>query len=145
MQIDRMFFWSKIHVKVVLVVLGAAGCLALATAPLPASATAPLPAPVVDLDNACSGVGGNTASSICKSRGENIKGDFAKSLTNLLLFILGSVAVVMIIIGGIKYASANGDASQITSAKNTIMYSVVGLIVAIMAWSIVSFVINQFS
>lgn len=89
----------------------------------------------------------NTSSSlICDARGENIAEDgFAENLTNLLLFILGIGAVIMIVIGGIKYATANGDASKISSAKNTILYSVVGLIVALMAWGIIRFVIEQFS
>jgi multisubunit Na+/H+ antiporter MnhB subunit len=63
---------------------------------------------------------------------------------NVLLFILGAVAVIMIVIGGIKYTTSNGDASSVTSAKNTIMYAVVGLIVALMAYAIVNFVIQQF-
>lgn len=53
------------------------------------------------------------------------------------------IAVLIIIIGGIRYATSNGDASQIKSAKNTILYAVVGLIVIIMATAITSFVITN--
>jgi hypothetical protein len=67
-----------------------------------------------------------------------------RTVVNVLLFILGAVAVIMIVIGGIKYTTSNGDASSVTSAKNTIMYAVVGLIVALMAYAIVNFVIQQF-
>ncbi|MFZ1257930.1 MAG: pilin [Candidatus Saccharimonas sp.] len=72
-------------------------------------------------------------------------GDFIKIIVNILMFILGAIAVIMIIIGGIRYTTSNGDTNAITSAKNTIMYAVIGLVVAIMAYAIVSFVITQFT
>lgn len=65
-------------------------------------------------------------------------------IVNILLFLLGAIAVIMIVIGGIRYATSNGDQSAITSAKNTILYAVIGLIVAIMAYAIVNFVIQSF-
>ena len=65
-------------------------------------------------------------------------------IVNILLFILGAIAVVMIVIGGIRYATSGGDSSQITSAKNTILYAVVGLVVAILAYAIVNFILDQF-
>jgi hypothetical protein len=58
-------------------------------------------------------------------------------------FVIGAVAVLMIIIGGIRYVTSNGDQSQITSAKNTILYSVVGVVAAMLAYGIVHFVISQ--
>jgi len=67
-----------------------------------------------------------------------------KTIVNILLYILGAIAVVMIVIGGIRYTTSNGDSGAITSAKNTILYSVIGLIVAILAYSIVNFVLTQF-
>lgn len=65
-------------------------------------------------------------------------------VVNILLFLLGAIAVIMIIIGGIRYATANGDQSAVTSAKNTILYAVIGLIVAILAYAIVNFVLDAF-
>lgn len=67
-----------------------------------------------------------------------------KTIVNLLLFVLGAISVIMIIIGGFKYTTSQGDSSSLSSAKNTILYAVVGLVVAIMAYSIVNFVIGQF-
>jgi heme/copper-type cytochrome/quinol oxidase subunit 2 len=67
-----------------------------------------------------------------------------QSIVNLLLFITGTVAVIMIVIGGIKYVTSAGDASQAKSAKDTILYSVIGLIVAILAYAVVTFIINAF-
>lgn len=68
-----------------------------------------------------------------------------KTVVNVLLFILGAIAVVMIIIGGIRYTTSNGEASSIKSAKDTILYSVIGLVVAILAYAIVNFVIDAFA
>ena len=68
-----------------------------------------------------------------------------EALFNAAYLVAGIVAVIMIIIGGIRYATANGDSGQIQSAKNTILYSVVGLVVIIMAAAITQFVIQRTS
>ena len=70
---------------------------------------------------------------------------FVTNLVNSLLYVLGAVSVIVIIIAGIFYATSNGDAALITKAKNTLLYAVVGLLVAIMAYAIVSFVISRFA
>lgn len=71
--------------------------------------------------------------------------DRIKTIVNILLFVIGAVAVLMIIIGGIRYVTSNGESAQLTSAKNTILYAVIGLIVAILAFAIVNFVVDAFS
>lgn len=68
---------------------------------------------------------------------------FIKQVINMVLFIVGIAAVVTIIIGGIKYITSSGDQGQVTSAKNTIMYAVIGLVVAILAYAIVNFVVTS--
>ncbi len=70
--------------------------------------------------------------------------DGIKTIVNVLLFILGAIAVIMIIIGGIRYTTSNGDASNTKAAKDTILYAVVGLIVAVLAYAIVNFVLGAF-
>lgn len=67
-----------------------------------------------------------------------------QTVMNILMFLLGAIAVIMIVIAGIRYTTSNGDASTIKSAKDTILYAVVGIIVALIAYAIVSFVITQF-
>ncbi len=64
-----------------------------------------------------------------------------KNVVNVMLFVLGALAVIMIIVGGIRYVISAGDSSKVTAAKNTIVYAVVGLVVAILAFAIVNFVI----
>ena len=66
-----------------------------------------------------------------------------KKVVNLLLWAIGIVSVIMIIIGGIRYATSNGDSNQVSAAKNTIMYAVIGLVIAIFAYAIVNFVFVQ--
>ncbi|HEU5121378.1 MAG TPA: pilin [Candidatus Saccharimonadales bacterium] len=68
-----------------------------------------------------------------------------KTITNVLLFIIGAISVIMLIIGGIRYTVSNGDSAAVTSAKNTILYAVIGIVVAILAYALVNFVIDSFS
>jgi len=72
---------------------------------------------------------------------DRITGKEVAAVLNLVYAAAGFVAIIVIVIGGIRYASSNGDASGIQTAKNTIMYAVVGLIVVIMAAAITNFVI----
>ena len=67
-----------------------------------------------------------------------------KTITNVLLFIIGAVSVIMLIIGGIRYTVSAGDSSAVTAAKNTIMYAIIGIVVAILAFAVVNFVIGAF-
>lgn len=69
---------------------------------------------------------------------------FMKNIVNVLLFVIGAVAVIMIVIGGLRYVMSNGESSAITGAKNTILYAVIGLVVALLAYAIVNFVLGQF-
>lgn len=89
--------------------------------------------------------GNNASSVVCQNStgGEAKVNSLIKTIINTLLFITGIIAVIMIIIGGIRYATSNGDAGSVAGAKNTILYSVVGLVIAIFAWAIVNFVANQ--
>jgi multisubunit Na+/H+ antiporter MnhB subunit len=63
----------------------------------------------------------------------------------VLLFLIGAVSVIMLIIGGIRYTISQGDSSAVTSAKNTILYAIIGIIVALLAYAIVNFVLGSFT
>jgi len=67
-----------------------------------------------------------------------------KNVINTILLVLGMIAVIMIIAGGIRYTTSNGDSNQTKAAKDTILYSVVGLVIAILAFAIVNFVLEAF-
>jgi len=104
---------------------------------------AALPSSVGALDvfnDACSGSASTTA--LCKDRNnEQIQG-FVKNLVNVMLYVLGAISVIVIIFAGIFYVMSMGDATAITKAKNTLLYAVIGLVVALLAYAIVNFVLE---
>lgn len=74
---------------------------------------------------------------------KTIDGTTVGNLLGVVYFIAGIVAVLAIIIGGIRYVGANGDSSQISAAKNTVTYAVIGLIIVIMAAGITQFILQN--
>ena len=80
----------------------------------------------------------------CDGCPENLFGNAGvfKQVTNTVLYIVGIIAVIMLIIGGIKYVVSGGDSKKVTDAKNTILYAIIGLIIAFLAFAIVNFVIS---
>ena len=89
----------------------------------------------------------NVNSDLCSSQNglaDESAGGLIKNIVNALLFILGGISVIMIIIGGMRYVLSSGDPSSVKSAKDTILYAVIGLIVAIMAYAIVEWVVRVF-
>lgn len=66
-----------------------------------------------------------------------------QTIINVIIGVVGVVAVVMMIIGGISFITSQGDTNKVTKARNTILYGVVGLIVAMLAFAIVNFVLGE--
>lgn len=64
-------------------------------------------------------------------------------ITDTLLYLVGLIAVVMLIWGGLRYVVSGGDAKKVTDAKNTILYAIIGLIISFFSYAIVHFVINS--
>ena len=65
------------------------------------------------------------------------------NIIELAAFVVGAVAVLMLVIGGLRYVLSAGDAQATQSAKNTILYALIGVVVAFIAWTVVNFVLNQ--
>jgi len=65
------------------------------------------------------------------------------TIINVFSFVVGVVAVIMIIAGGFRYISSGGDSNKITSAKNTIIYAIIGLVIVALAQIIVQFVLGK--
>lgn len=81
-------------------------------------------------------------SDVCASAGpKDTVGGIVKNITNVLFFLIGSLSVVMIIYSGIRYVTSAGNPAGIKSAKDTLMFSVIGLIVAILSYAIVNFIV----
>lgn len=66
-----------------------------------------------------------------------------KTIINVISAIVGAVAVIMIIIGGFRFVTAGGDSNNVSSAKNTIVYAIVGLVIVAFAQVIVRFVLQR--
>lgn len=64
-------------------------------------------------------------------------------VVSILSFVIGVASVIMVILGGLKYITSNGDANSISSAKNTILYAIIGVIVAVFSRVIVQFIITK--
>ena len=86
---------------------------------------------------------GGVSSSQADDVPQDLAGEVFKDVVNILLFIIGAVSVIMLIYGGIRYTTSGGNANSVTAAKNTIMYSIIGLVVAILAFAVVNFVVKQ--
>lgn len=67
----------------------------------------------------------------------------AQKIINVVIGVIGVIAVAVVIIGGIYYVISQGEAAKITKAKNTILYGIVGLIIALLAYAIVNFVLKS--
>ena len=63
------------------------------------------------------------------------------AIINVVIGVLGIVAVIVIILGGVQYMTSTGDAGKVKKAKDTILYGVIGLVVCVLAFAIVNFVI----
>jgi hypothetical protein len=107
---------------------------------------APLPAQAFSTFNPggtnCAGDKASTAA--CSASSANpISGQdgLIIKISGIVSFVAGGLAVIMIVYGAIKYVTANGEASNIQSAKNTIIYSLVGLACIILVQTIINFVI----
>lgn len=66
-------------------------------------------------------------------------------ITNTMLLAIGVVSVIMLIVGGFRYVLSNGNEKAVTGAKDTILYAIIGIIVALLAYAIVNFVLGRFS
>lgn len=92
--------------------------------------------------------GASTANCITSTDSTGVfgQGDLMGTLTtiiNVIVGVVGFVAVAMIVLGGISYATSQGDAAKAKKAQNTIIYSVVGLLISLLAFAIVNFVLTS--
>lgn len=131
----------KISIKNKLVALLALPALVLGVV------AAPVYAADCDANVATGGLSGAAACAKSNDQPSDLfggDGSIFQTVTNVLLFIIGAVSVIMLIIGGIRYTISQGDSAAVTSAKNTILYAIIGIVVAILAYAAVNFVITSF-
>jgi predicted small integral membrane protein len=73
--------------------------------------------------------------------GETLESDISKVI-NAAFLVIGLVAAIMIVVGGVNYMTAQGDPSKVTKGKKIMITGLVGLIIALLAFAIVNFVLN---
>jgi hypothetical protein len=69
--------------------------------------------------------------------------DLLHSIVNIISLLVGAIAIIMIIVSGFKYITSGGDSAKVSSAKNTLIYAMIGLAVAVLAQLIVNVVFTQ--
>ena len=99
----------------------------------------------VNIDQSvCGGTGFNlNGAGSCNSVGESGFQSLLDKVVNIFSAVVGIIAVIMIIVGGLRFITSGGDSSRVGAAKTTIIYALVGLVVVVLAQLIVHFVINQ--
>lgn len=81
-------------------------------------------------------------STTCPSTGASGLNTLLVKVVNIFSAVVGVIAVLMIIFGGLKYITSGGDSSNVSTAKNTIIYAIVGLVIVALAQIIVRFVLS---
>jgi hypothetical protein len=69
-------------------------------------------------------------------------GGILTTITGILLYVVGALAVIMVVVGGLRYAISGGNSVAVTAARNTVVYAIVGLVIAVLAYAIVNFVLG---
>ncbi|HEY1064365.1 MAG TPA: pilin [Candidatus Saccharimonadales bacterium] len=116
----------------------------LALSPVASAACSSTQQGIVDGVNAAlDATGGNNCNT--GAAGQGNWQDVAANIVNILSMIVGVIAVVMIIVGGFRYITSGGDSGNVSGAKNTLIYAIVGLVIVALAQFIVHFVLDTVS
>lgn len=74
-------------------------------------------------------------------QGSNADSAHLQTIVNTVLAITGAIAVLIIVVAGFRYIASQGNPNEVTTSKNAIIYSLIGLVVIIAAFAIVNFVV----
>ena len=99
------------------------------------------------LNKTCEGV---SNSSICEPTSSGVGGNdiygpdgVLTKVANVLSIVLGVISVFVVMVGGIKYVLSGGDPSKTNNARSTILYAIIGLVVAALAQALILLVLNK--
>jgi hypothetical protein len=98
--------------------------------------------PTQALDVLSGSCGSAPNNAVCDADDDDLS-ELLGNVIRTLLVLVGMVAVIMLIVGGFRYVTSNGDSAQMSAAKNTILYAVIGVIVAASSFAIVNFVLER--
>ena len=107
---------------------------------------APVPALAATKDDVCEGLeltGTQGCDPAATAQAQSNVEKIIETVINILSLVVGVLAVIFIIIGGLKYITSSGDTNNVNSAKNTIMYALIGLVIVALAQIVVRFVLGQ--
>ena len=122
--------------------------IALAFAFSVAALTSPALVSAADIqDSLCSGadqiqLGGGSNCATATAGSEDNLNNLITNIVNIFSVVVGIIAVIMIIYGGFRYITSGGDSNHVGSAKNTIIYAIIGLVIVALAQIIVRFVLS---
>jgi hypothetical protein len=94
---------------------------------------------------ACEGSGAKWEGGKCKdntANGPTLSATITGAI-NILLFIIGVTAVIVIVVEALRFVNSNGDSQAVSKSKNGVIFALVGLVVATIAYAIVNFVLDQ--
>ncbi|MDB5170383.1 MAG: rane protein of unknown function [Candidatus Saccharibacteria bacterium] len=121
-------------------------CLCMFAMPLPATAAYDALSGV-DCSKTGAKSGDPTSSAVCVSKdsGDPISGSngILLKITNIIAYIAGAAAVIVIILGGLRYVTSNGDSNNVASAKITATGALIGLAIIIVARSLINYLVNR--
>jgi hypothetical protein len=142
---------QKIKLGIMALVLSLVTALSLSAAPVFAVLPAPDPttttttpaaaAPSTSKADACSALQQLDSTRTCNGGDTGVNKLITAAVT-ILSYIVGIAAVIMVIISGLKYVTASGDPSNVSSAKNTLLYALIGLFITALAQFLVHFVLS---
>lgn len=78
----------------------------------------------------------------CSGKTITAPGGLVTTIVNIITYVAGVIVIFMIIFAGFRYITSTGDANKVNSAKNTLLYAIVGIIIIVMAQVIVHYIIN---
>ena len=96
---------------------------------------------------ACNSSGSQSA--VCSDRGTGSTNPLTgpnglfRGISGVLAFITGMSALIIIIVSGFRYVTAGGDANKAKSARQAIVAALIGLVIILLADSIISFVLSR--
>lgn len=91
-------------------------------------------------DSVCNGI--NATGGDCTSGGDEIN-NLVAAVINVFSWVVGVVAVIMVIYGGFEFVTSGGDSAKSAKGRNTIFYALIGLVIVALAQVIVKFVLNR--
>ncbi len=107
-------------------------------------------APLCDGDVTISGcLGGGVTDTDPNATGTTNASDrvteIAQQVIRIFSYVVGIISVIMVIVGGFQYVTSGGDSGKVTTAKNTIMYALIGIVIVALSQIMVNFVLERFT